>query len=69
MSIRLIYAFFHLLDNLELPIQNGLIVINEFPKVQKWLDSFLKSSILEEIMVSHEVWKKDNPAIFFPINL
>ena len=42
---------------------------NEFPKVQKWLDSFLKSSILEEIMVSHEVWKKDNPAIFFPTNL
>ena len=42
---------------------------NEFPKVQKWLDSFLKSSILEEIMVSHEVWKEDNPAIFFPTNL
>ena len=41
----------------------------EFPKVQKWLDNFLKSSILEEIMVSHEVWKKDNPAIFFPTNL
>jgi glutathione S-transferase len=41
----------------------------EFPKVQKWLDNFLKSSILEEIMVSHEVWKKNNPAIFFPTNL
>jgi glutathione S-transferase len=42
---------------------------NEFPKIQKWLDNFLKSSILEEIMVSHEVWKKNNPAIFFPTNL
>ena len=42
---------------------------NEFPKVQKWLDNFLKSSILEEIMVSHEVWKINNPAIFFPTNL
>ena len=42
---------------------------NEFPKVQKWLDNFLKSSLLEEIMVSHKVWKKDNPAIFFPTNL
>ena len=41
----------------------------EFPKVQKWLDNFLKSSILEEIMVSHEVWKKNNPAIFFPTSL
>ena len=41
----------------------------EFPKVQKWLDNFLKSSILEEIMVSHEVWEKNNPAIFFPTNL
>jgi glutathione S-transferase len=41
----------------------------EFPKVQKWLDNFLKSSILEEIMVSHEVWKINNPAIFFPTNL
>ena len=41
----------------------------EFPKVQKWLDNFLKSSILEEIMVSHEVWKKNNTAIFFPTNL
>ena len=41
----------------------------ELPKVQKWLDNFLKSSILEEIMVSHEVWKKNNPAIFFPTNL
>ena len=41
----------------------------EFPKVQKWLDNFLKSSILKEIMVSHEVWKKNNPAIFFPTNL
>ena len=42
---------------------------NEFPKVQKWLDNFLSSSILEEIMVTHEEWKKDNPAIFFPTNL
>ena len=41
----------------------------EFPKVQKWLDNFLHSSILEEIMVTHEEWKKDNPAIFFPTNL
>ena len=41
----------------------------ELPKVQKWLDNFLKSSILEEIMVSHEVWKKNNPAIFFPTSL
>ena len=41
----------------------------ELPKVQKWLDNFLKSSILEEIMVSHEVWKKNNTAIFFPTNL
>jgi len=41
----------------------------KFPKVQKWLDNFLKSSILEEIMVSHEVWKKNNTAIFFPTNL
>ena len=42
---------------------------NEFPKVQKWLDNFLKSSLLEEIMVTHKEWKKGNPAIFFPTNL
>ena len=42
---------------------------DEFPKIQKWLDNFLKSSLLEEIMVSHKVWKKNNPVIFFPTNL
>ena len=42
---------------------------NEFPKVQKLLNNFLHSSILEEIMVTHEEWKKDNSAIFFPTNL
>ena len=42
---------------------------DEFPKIQKWLDNFLKSSLLEEIMISHKVWKKSNPAIFFPTNL
>ena len=42
---------------------------NEFPKVQKWLDNFLKSSLLDEIMISHKEWKKGNPAIFFSTNL
>mgnify|MGYP001958051107 CR=1 FL=1 len=31
-SIRLIYAFSHLLGNLELPIQNGLIITMNFQK-------------------------------------
>ena len=42
---------------------------SEFPKVQKWLNNFLDSSLLKNVMVSYDLWKTEHPVKLFPTNL
>lgn len=42
---------------------------SEFPKIQKWLNNFLDSSLLKSVMVGSEVWETGHPVKLFPTNL
>ena len=42
---------------------------SEFPKVQKWLNNFLESSLLKNVMVAYDLWKIEHPVKLFPTNL
>ena len=42
---------------------------SEFPKIQKWLNNFLDSSLLKNVMVAYDLWKTNHPVKLFPTNL